>query len=135
MTAQGTGVNMIDEGRLNQYRYKDILDERLKPLVDLFFAGQSSTQPNLDWYFQHDNAPCHTAGSIKEYLSAEKIMMLPLPAGCLDLKHIENLWSWVDNQLQKFELRSIDQLKDAIYSILLRITQGLLVPCQNVSKH
>jgi hypothetical protein len=44
MTAQGTGVNMIDDGRLNQY--KDILDECLKPSVDLFFAGQTSTQPN-----------------------------------------------------------------------------------------
>jgi hypothetical protein len=80
MTAQGTGVNMIYDCRLNQYRYKEILDECLKPSVDFFFAGQPSTQPNLDWYFQHDNAPCHTAGSIREYLSVEKIMMLPWPA-------------------------------------------------------
>jgi hypothetical protein len=106
MTAQGTGVNMIDESRLNQYRYKEIFDECLKPSVDLFVAGQSSTQPNLDWYFQHDNAPYHTAGSIKEYLLAEKIMMLPWPARCSDLNPIENLWSWVDHQLQKFERRS-----------------------------
>ena len=122
MTAQGTVVNMIYDGRLNQYRYKDILDECLKPSVDLFFAGQYSTQPNSDWYFQNDNAPCHTAGSIKEYMFAEKIMMLPWPARCPDLNPIENLWSWVDHQLQIFELRSIDQLKDAIHSIWIRIT-------------
>jgi hypothetical protein len=39
MTAQGTGVNMIYDGRLNQYRYEDILDECLKPSVDFFLQA------------------------------------------------------------------------------------------------
>ena len=61
MSAQGTGLFNIYDGRLNQYRYKDILIDNLVQSIDLFGLGE-------DYIYQKDNAPCHTAESIKTYI-------------------------------------------------------------------
>ncbi len=81
-------------GRLNQYRYRDILENALAHSRDLFEADQ-------DWLFQQDNLPCHTAHSITEYFAESNVQLMLWPARSPDLNLIENLWSWMDYQLSK----------------------------------
>ena len=87
-------VVIIYEGRLNQYEYRDILENLLIPSCDLF-------QANLNWLFQQDNVPCHTAYSITDYFVESNIRLMPWPARSPDLDLIENLWSWMEYQLTK----------------------------------
>ena len=70
MSAQGTGLFNIYDGRLNQYRYKDILIDNLEPFIDLFCLGE-------DYIYQQDNAPCLTAESIKTYFTENSINCMP----------------------------------------------------------
>ena len=41
--------------------------------------------------FQQDNAPCHTARSIKQYMEEKRLNLMPWPARSPDLNPIENL--------------------------------------------
>ncbi len=57
-------------GRLDQYGYRDILDNTLQKSRDLFKADGA-------WKFQQDNAPSHTARKITEYMTDIEINVLP----------------------------------------------------------
>ena len=55
----GTGVNCIYRGRINQETYIKVLEDCIEPCVLLL-------QPNNEnWIYQQDNAPAHTANSVK----------------------------------------------------------------------
>jgi len=71
---KGIGSMKIYNGRLNQYVYRNILDESLIPTIHKFFGNSSS------FYFQHDNAPCHSAHSIRTYFELSNIRVLEWPA-------------------------------------------------------
>lgn len=118
ITGQGAGVEHIYDERMNQYTYRDVLDNNLIPSIDLFFKDR-------DFYFVQDNAPCHTAKSIGEYFTENDINKLPWPARSPDLNPIENLWAWIDLQLTDTELRTKDDLRAALHDIWLTIPSEL----------
>ena len=90
--------------RLNQHRYREILEDYLKPSMDVFKA-------NSTWQFQQNNAPCHTARSIKQCIEEKRLNRMSCPARSPDLNPIENLWSWMDCKLQKSKPTNLVQLK------------------------
>ncbi len=108
---KGIGSVKINDGRMNQYVYRDILDECLIPTIHNFFGDSSS------FYFQHDNAPCHTAHSIRTYLEQSNIRVLEWPARSPDLNIIENLWSVIDRKLTENPVTTPRQLKSRIEEI------------------
>ena len=56
---KGTCVCELYTVRMNQYRYKDPLENSLLPSVGLFYNQDQA------WIFQQDGATMHTAKSIK----------------------------------------------------------------------
>jgi len=66
-------VRMIAGQTVNYTFYKDVL-ERLRKRVQ-----QVRTDIADDWVLHHDNAPAHTARSIREFLAKKNIPVLPHP--------------------------------------------------------
>ena len=64
---------------VNHSFYKDVL-ERLRKQVQ-----QVRTDIADDWVLHHDNAPAHTALSIREFLAKKNIPVLPHPPYSPDL--------------------------------------------------
>ena len=64
---------------VNHAFYKDVL-ERLRKRVQRVRRDTA-----VDWVLQHDNAPAHTAISIREFLSKKNIPVLPHPPYSTDL--------------------------------------------------
>jgi len=58
---------------VNHALYKDVL-ERLRKRVQ-----RVRTDIANDWVLHHDNAPAHTALSIREFLTKNNILILPHP--------------------------------------------------------
>lgn len=82
----GCGVGPVRkiEGIMDQFQYKNILEETMIPYTDDHLP--------VTWIFQHDNDPKHTARSVKSFLSEQRVTMLDWPANSPDLNPIENLW-------------------------------------------
>lgn len=49
--------------------------------------------------FRQDNAPCHTAKSLKNVLSSEQTRALPWPPNSPDLNPIENVWNTLKSKV------------------------------------
>jgi len=64
---------------VNQYFYREVL-ERLRKRVARVRPHIAST-----WILHHDNAPCHTAVSISEFLAEKRIPVVPQPPYSPDL--------------------------------------------------
>ena len=82
ISGSGIGCHKICERILNQYGYRDILENLLIPSRNIFQADQN-------WLFQQDNAPCHSTHSITNYFVESNILLLPWPALKPDQKFME----------------------------------------------
>jgi len=58
---------------VNQFYYREILERLRKRVVRV--------RPSIadNWMLQHDNAPCHTAISVIEFLAKKGIPVVPQP--------------------------------------------------------
>jgi len=58
---------------VNQFYYREILERLRKRVVRV--------RPSIadSWMLHHDNAPCHTAISVIEFLAKKGIPVVPLP--------------------------------------------------------
>jgi hypothetical protein len=64
---------------VNQHFYKEVLERLRKRVIWV--------RPNIKntWVLHHDNAPCHTAISINQFLATKNIPMAPQPPYSSDL--------------------------------------------------
>lgn len=123
----GVGCCMIYPGRMNQWRYLELLNDHLKPSLTLL---QKTGQQVI---YQQDGAPCHTAKLVKAWfdkfgsmavVAKEKgVELLPWPANSPDLNPLENIWAEIDKKLAKTKISSMSELEVALHKCWCEITR------------
>ena len=69
---------------MNQFVYRDILEEKMVPHAD-------NIMPLL-WTFQQNNSLKHTSKIVKQWFEMNQIKVMKWPAQSTHLNLIENLW-------------------------------------------
>jgi hypothetical protein len=52
--------------------------------------------------------------------------VLPWPASSPDLNPIENLWGWMDYQLHKTRITSLEMLKEELHALWLKVPEKMV---------
>lgn len=118
---QGTGCCATYPGRLNSERYIDLLENNLKPSLELLKPNDN------DWYFQQDGASCHTAKSVKAWFSENNLTVLQWPSKSPDLNPIEHLWAYIDTKLEENPPETLADLEVAITKIWNEIDKSRVI--------
>lgn len=71
---------------------------------------------DLEWIFQHDNAPIHTAGVVKSWIRSQNVKLLNWPPYSPDLNVIENVWGWLVRKVYASG-KQYNNRDDLIYAI------------------
>ena len=87
ISIHGLGVVCKVEGRINQHRYQEILEQNLPQTICKFHLDPSSI------IFQQDKAHVHTTKMLMEWFSQHHFTLLSWLAQLPDLNPIEYLWA------------------------------------------
>ncbi len=98
-------------------QYKVVLEENLLPSALTMFPNSE------DWFFQQDNAPCHTARSIKVWMEDHQIKTLSWPAQSPDLNPIENLWNVIKRKMDGHKPSNKAELLEFLRQEWHKVTQ------------
>ena len=98
--------NKRSQKRCNQYTYRDILEEHLRPSME-----RTGTKR-----FVQDNATCHTAKSMRTWFKENSdIEVIDWPPQSADMNPIENAWDLLKHEMGKLPVAtSREQLKTRI---------------------
>ncbi|GFV11550.1 transposable element Tc3 transposase [Trichonephila clavipes] len=115
-----TDLYFFDMGSVTAQRYRD---EVLEPYVRLF---RGAVGP--DFIFMDDNAPCHRAVLIDDFLETENIQRMSWPANSPDLNHIEHAWDMLGRQIAALLCppSSVTELKRALQEAWNRLSPQLI---------
>lgn len=105
----------------------DVVPKLIKQGNQIFAAA---ARWPTEWVFQQDNATPHTAKDSKRLLTEQMPgrVILDWPPNSPDLSWIENIWAWVQGQIDKRykQLRSIEDLMTAISEVFKTIPKQML---------
>jgi len=94
---------------VNQTFYREVL-ERLRERVARVRPGIART-----WMLHHDNAPCHKAVSINEFLAEKSIPVVPQPPYSLDLSPCDfSLFPQLKNHLKGRHFGALDNIQKSV---------------------
>jgi len=113
---------------VNQTFYREVL-ERLGKRVECVRPGIART-----WILHHDNAPCHTAVSINEFLAEKNIPVVPqpLPPHSPDLSPCDFfLFSRLKNHLKGRQFGTLDNIQKSVTDELKGIPAEAFQPATN----
>ena len=97
------------EQTVNQTLYWEVL-ERLRKRVAHVRPGTACT-----WIWHHDNAPCHTAVSINEFLAEKSIPVVPQPPYSPDLSPCDFfLFPRLKNHLKERHFGTLDNIHKSV---------------------
>ena len=91
------------DGNVNAQHYLKILKYCALPSMQHLYGDQPAI-------FQQDNAPCHTAKVVKEWIHTNNINTLSWPGNSPDLNPIENVWDHLARQLTKEKFNNGQEL-------------------------
>ncbi len=99
---------------LNATAYLSIVAEHVHPFMTTVYQFS-------DGYFQQENAPCHKAQIISDWILEHdnEFNLLKRPPQSPDLNPVEHLWDVVEWEIRivDMQLTNLQQLRDAIMSI------------------
>ncbi|OAF66005.1 hypothetical protein A3Q56_06276, partial [Intoshia linei] len=104
---KGSRVKIVS-GRLNSIGYRNILNESLKP----FLKVGEFTNPK----FQQDNAPCHKARLIIDWMQENGIQLMNWPPNTPDVNIIEHVWPRLKAKINEIcqKVNTVAELSDII---------------------
>ena len=106
----GPGSLVPVTGTMCQGNYLSTLQDYLLPQITQWYGEN----PGI---FQQDNAPCHKARSVKNFLAQQSFSLLDWPPYSPDLSPIENLWAIVKKKVHLVEIKTKVQLMNSVQSI------------------
>ena len=114
---------VILNGNVNARRY---IDNVLRP-VALPFLHQNHRRGNF--FYQHDNAPAHTARLTVNFLAANRVQVFDWPLLSPDKSPIEHLWDELDRRVRarRQPLRNVNDLTNALINEWNNIPQKVIV--------
>ena len=107
---------------MDQAKYINTLSNYLLPNADKIHGKNK-------WRFQQDNAPCHKAYSVKQWLGANSIRMLDHPPQSPDLNPIENVWGIIKKSLEKKKSKNKIDLTQNIKESWNKISKEICANC------
>lgn len=91
--------------------FQEVLGQTLVPEAQQIFAAAGVQQ----WSLLQDNAPAHTAGTTKTFISSHNIPVLAgWPPNSPDLNPIENAWAWCKQRVYSKHHNTLDELWTAV---------------------
>jgi transposase len=117
------GICFVNE-RINQHSYIEILKNNL-------LKSANSIYGKVNWRFQQDNAPCHKAKKVKEWLNDNVPRTIGHPPQSPDLNPIELIWAIMKNNVEKENPRNKDELIASIKSAWDSISKETINECIN----
>ena len=129
---KGRGPLLAIEGSMNSQRYMEVIEAELLPEIE--YAREFY---NADFKLMQDNAPCHKARIVTDFLAEKGIEFIDWPPYSPDMNPIENLWHWMKDQFyKKFPPpTSRDQLIDNFTELWLTVTPEMCEAyCSNYEK-
>jgi len=118
----GLGALIALEGNQNADSYIETLDEGL---IDQLVAAEDELGSKMT--FMQDNAPCHKAKKVTQFLADNNVSVMDWPPQSPDLNPIENLWAIIkaSGSKKKFPT-SKDELIDQVMSVWDELNPELL---------
>jgi len=109
---------------VNQTFYREVL-ERLRKRMARVQPGIAST-----WILHHDNAPCHTAVSIIEFVAEKSIPVVPQPPYSPHVSPCDFfLFPWLKNRLKECRFGTLDNIQKSITNKLKGIPAEAFQHC------
>lgn len=122
VSAVGPGHSYIYNTSITAKEYANILNTHLLPSADLFFTES----PRQQWYFLQDNAPIHKAQITQALLHNKGVTCIDFPPYSPDLNPIENVWEYIEKQVEQQRPNTIDELQDVLAEEWKHLPQQLL---------
>lgn len=128
MKTRHSNLKGMVASNITKAEYGDVLRDTLLPQGQLLFsqgAGQSS------WVFQQDNDPAHkNAQHIINAWSKRKgsnvQLLMHWPPNSPDLNPIENVWAWMDAQLNKMGCSTFKEYQAAVHQVAKTVPRGMI---------
>ena len=103
------------QGKVNAGVYKQLVKDRVWPVL-----RNSTKQPFI---FMQDNAPCHKAWAVMNFLKAENVTVMDWPPQSPDLNPIENVWKTLGERSKARNPNTTEQLWNALQEEWSKITR------------
>ena len=125
ISGDGVGPLVQLQGKLNEGVYKELVKDHVLPEL-----RNSTKQPSI---FMQDNAPCHKAMVVMNFLKAENVTVLDWPPQSPDLNPIENIWKTLGEHSKARNPKTTERLWNALQEEWNKITRQdinkLISPC------
>lgn len=122
MSSRGVTPLFRIEGNLESSQYVKILERVALPAAAKLFRRRK-------WLFIQDNSKVHTSKLSERWLQKHMrfhLPKVPLPANSPDLNVIENLWAYVQDQLNLRRFKTVSGLYKSLKQIWAAIPKKLL---------